>query len=133
MSWRIGSRIFAALATPALVVFGVTLAANAGQTAPKLLYCVVDADGTIVPQQSSGCVGSATLGPGDYEVYFNADIAGGAYAATIGLPGSVGSSPSGEITVVGRTGSTNGLFLKTYDSVGGPAARAFHVHVAFTP
>ena len=46
---------------------------------------------------------SAThLGTGIYQVLFDHDITGSAYIGTIGLTGSSGESPAGQIAVVGR-------------------------------
>ncbi|MBB5960271.1 hypothetical protein FHS29_006894 [Saccharothrix tamanrassetensis] len=153
--------MLAALAAIALLVFGAAQMASAGpvapqgsptieqpplspaaqeqaklagaptaQLTPQLVFAVVD-NGTLTGQ-NFGASGAARVGVGTYEVFFGAsDITGGAYTASIGIPGSVGASPSGEVTVVGRVGTTNGLFIQTYDSAGALADRSFHLHVAF--
>jgi len=155
------SRVLAALAAIALLVFGATQMASAGQAGhqakptaeqpplsaaaqrqaalaggpsalvtPQLVYAVVD-NGTLTAQ-NFGASGAAKLGTGTYEVFFGgSNIVNGAYVATVGIPGNVGVSPSGEVVVVGRAGTTNGLFIQTFDSAGNPADRSFHVHVAF--
>ena len=69
------------------------------------------------------------VGARAYEVIFNRDVRDCAYVATVGLSGSSGSSLPGEITVVGRAGAPNGVFITTHDSAGGPSDRGFHLAV----
>ncbi|RKT57385.1 hypothetical protein [Saccharothrix australiensis] len=160
-SSTVRNRVLAALAAIALLVFGAAQMASAGpvgaqgapsfeqpplsaaaqeqaklvgvrsaQVTPQLVYAVVD-NGTLTGQ-NFGASGAARIGVGTYEVFFGAsDITRGAYVATLGLPGNVGASPSGEVNVVGRIDTANGLFIQTFDSAGALADRSFHVHVAF--
>ncbi len=159
---KVRSRVLAALAAVALLVFGAFQVASAGPVAqdkqqvieqpplsefaqdqaklagepsalvtPQLVFAVVNSDGSL-SGQNFGASGSARLGVGTYEVFFGGSvITGGAYTASIGLAGNVGASAPGEITVVGRVGTANGLFIQTFDSTGALADRGFHVHVAF--
>jgi hypothetical protein len=63
------------------------------------------------------------------EVIFSHDITGSAYIATIGLAGSFDISAPGQITVVGRAGNANGVFVQTSDSTGTPTSLGFHLAV----
>jgi hypothetical protein len=95
------------------------------------LFAVVNPDGSLA--RGFGAVSSQRLAAGQYEVVFNRNVTGCAYIATIGLSGSSGASPSGEITVVGRAGNANGVFLTTTDSAGNFADRGFHLAVHCPP
>jgi hypothetical protein len=88
---------------------------------------VVNANGTFA--RGFGVVGTSRLGLGTYQVIFNRNVRLCVYNATIGLAGAAGSSPPGEITVVGRATSVNGVFITTHNSAGAPADRGFHLHV----
>jgi hypothetical protein len=91
------------------------------------LFAVVNADGTLA--RRFGAVSSQRLALGSYEVIFNRNVRDCAYVATIGLSGSTGSSPPGEITVVGRFNNANGVFLTTSNSAGTLADLGFHLAV----
>jgi hypothetical protein len=65
------------------------------------------------------------LALGAYEVVFSRNVTRCAYVATIGLSGSSGVSPSGAITVVGRFGNPNGVFIATSNSGGTPTDLGF--------
>ncbi|MFC8850388.1 MULTISPECIES: hypothetical protein [unclassified Micromonospora] len=94
----------------------------------QLFFAVVNSNGALV--RGFGVFSSLRLGVGTYQVVFSHDLTGSAYIGTIGLPGSVGASPSGEIAVVGRAGVPNGVFVQTFTSAGAPADRAFHLAIA---
>jgi len=91
-------------------------------------FAVVNANGTLA--RGFGTVSSARLAVGQYQVVFIQNVARSAFTATIGLTGSVGVSPPGEIAVVGRAGMPNGVFVQTWNSAGTPADRSFHLHVS---
>jgi hypothetical protein len=90
-------------------------------------YAVVDASGMLV--RGHHAVSSAPLGTGEYQVIFDSNVRGGAYIASIGLPGSLGASPPGQISVVGRFNNVNGVFIETTDSSGNLADLGFHLAV----
>lgn len=69
------------------------------------------------------------IGTGTFDIRFDIGIRQCAYTATIGLTGNSGASAPGEITVVGRAGTNNGVFLQTFDSAGNVADRSFHLLV----
>ena len=90
----------------------------------QALFAVVEANGALA--RGFGVVSAARLAVGQYQVVFNHDVTRSAFIATLGLSGSVGVGPSGEITVVGRNGIPNGVFVATLTSAGVFAARSFH-------
>lgn len=93
----------------------------------QAFFAVVNANGTLA--RGFQAVSSVRLGLGIYQVLFSHDITGSCYVGTIGLSSTSGSSPSGEIAVVGRVGTPNGVFVQTFDSTGRPADRGFHLAV----
>jgi hypothetical protein len=93
----------------------------------QAFFAVVNANGTLA--RGFQAVSSTRLAPGQYQVLFAHDITGSAYVGTLGLSGALGSSPSGEIAVVGRFGAPNGVFVQTFDSAGNAADRSFHLAV----
>lgn len=93
----------------------------------QAFFAVVNANGTLA--RGFGVVSSTRLAVGQYQVVFSHVLTGSAFVGTIGLSGSVGSSPSGEIAVVGRNGVPNGVFVQTFTSAGVAADRGFHLAV----
>jgi hypothetical protein len=69
---------------------------------------------------------SRRLGTGQYEVIFFQYIRHCTYTATLGLTGSSGSPPAGEIGVVGRVTDVRGVWVETRNSFGALADRPFH-------
>lgn len=92
-----------------------------------VLDAVVSADGTLA--RGRGALSATAIIPGRYAVVFRYNIRNCAYVATVGLPGSLGFSPSGEVTTVGLFSDRRGVFLATADSAGRTAARGFHLVV----
>ncbi|MDG4829145.1 hypothetical protein O7627_07475 [Solwaraspora sp. WMMD1047] len=93
----------------------------------QTFFAVVNANGSL--NRGFGVASSTRLALGQYQVLFSHDVTGSAYVATLGLSGSVGGSPPGEIAVVGRNGNPNGVFVQTFNSAGGAADRGFHLSV----
>lgn len=98
---------------------------------PQAVTGAVASNGALCAGQGFGVVSATRISTGTYEVFFNQTITSGVYVASIGLCGNLGASAPGEITVVGRFGTTNGLFIQTYDSTGLLADRGFHVSAQF--
>ncbi|WP_320065028.1 hypothetical protein [Micromonospora sp. RTGN7] len=94
----------------------------------QLFWAVIESTGVLV--RGFGAVSATRLGAGQYQVVFSHDLTRSAYVGTIGLTGAVGSSPSGEIAVVGRFGVPNGVFVQTFTSAGVAADRAFHLTIS---
>ena len=92
-----------------------------------VLWAVVNPDGTLARGRGALAASRADAPTGAYEVLFDRNVRRCSYTATIGLSGASGVSPPGEITVVGRSGAPNGVFITTHDSTGALADRGFHL------
>lgn len=93
----------------------------------QAFFAVVNANGVL--SRGFGVVSSTRLAVGQYQVVFSHDVTGSAYVGTVGLAGTSGVSPSGEIAVVGRAGIPAGVFVQTFASNGVAADRGFHLAV----
>lgn len=109
----------------------VTSGEVGAQALRQTVSAVVNANGTLAAGQSFGATAATKIGVGTYEVFFDQVITAGTYVATIGIAGNVGASAPGEVTVVGRVGTNNGLFIQTYNSAGAPTDLGFHVVVMY--
>ncbi len=94
----------------------------------NVLSAVVASNGMLVRGTN---VSSATVtvdGAGTYEVLFNRDISS---CVAVGALGGVGNevTNAGQITITGRGGNVDGLYIVTSDSSGTTASHAFHVIV----
>ena len=89
---------------------------------------VVSANGRLI-RGSGATAASQPEGKGTYEVDFGADVTGCAYVATIGEPGSKLVAPAADITVVGRSGIPEGVFVETADNGGLAKNFPFHIDV----
>ncbi len=105
----------------------------AGPLAPPILFtsawAVVNANGSLA-RQSGDVVSTARLTVGQYEVIFDDEVTECVYTASLGLSGSLGIGPAGEIEVVGRFLNVNGVFVSTHTSTGAFADRGFHLLVS---
>ncbi|MEV4770167.1 hypothetical protein [Micromonospora humida] len=93
----------------------------------RMLYAVVHANGTLA--RGLGAASATRLAPGMYQVVFDQDVSYAGYVGTIGLAGSAGLAPPGGISVVGRTGIPNGVFVRTFATDGSVLDRPFHLAV----
>ncbi|MBO4208682.1 hypothetical protein [Micromonospora echinofusca] len=96
-------------------------------TTARTSAAVVSSGGVL--NRGINVVSSLRLATGQYQVVFDHDVTRGTFVGTLGLTGSVGISPPGEIAVVGRTGIPNGVFVQTWNSAGVRTDRAFHLAV----
>ena len=99
----------------------------AGSAAPARVYAVMNADGTLVRGKSVASV--LKIGTGVYDVRFNRNISSCSWLGTVGLGGFSGSSGPGIVTITGRAGTNNGLFVTTYDATGTAADLPFAADV----
>jgi hypothetical protein len=102
------------------------------------MYAVVDEDGGISRIYPTGGGFTADrLSTGTYEVRFGGiDITACAYIGTIGSVLHLGPYSPGFITVVGRAGADDGVFVQTFsldDSSASPADMSFHLAVICSP
>jgi hypothetical protein len=69
------------------------------------------------------------LGTGAYEVLFDKDVHSCAFTASIGTTGAGAVINPGQVTVAGRAGNVNGVFVATVDRTGASADYPFHLAV----
>lgn len=100
---------------------------NALPSTARTSIAVVSSGGVLV--RGINVVSSLKLATGQYQVIFDHDVSRGTFVGTLGLTGSIGISPPGEIAVVGRTGIPNGVFVQTWNSAGTRTDRSFHLAV----
>jgi hypothetical protein len=93
----------------------------------RTFFAVVNGDGTLA--RGGGAASATRLAPGNYQVLFRRDVNRGAFIATLGLSADAGASPPGEIIVNLRAGTTNGVFVETFNSTGAVEDRSFHLAV----
>lgn len=93
----------------------------------KGCFAVVSANG--VRARSKCAKSSSRSAVGQYLIVFDADVRRCSFQATLGLAAFQGISPAGEIAVVGGFGTTNGVFVQTFNSAGAATDRAFHLTV----
>jgi hypothetical protein len=94
----------------------------------ELLWAVVDGDGEAIVRGNQA-VSVNRSSAGIYQVRFARNVRNCVYVASIGLTGSSGNPPPGEIGVVGESASVNGVWIQTFDSAGTSADRDFHLIV----
>lgn len=92
------------------------------------LFAVVNSDGSLA---RAGCPGttSTQLATGEYQVSFPRDITACGFIGTIGLSSFSGSTPPGMITVVGRLGNPDAVFVETANAAGTLTSQGFHLSV----
>jgi hypothetical protein len=116
----------------ALGLLAVAGASQASAQSPDLItsttiYAAVKANGTIAA--SNGVVSSANLAPGLYEVIFDRNITTCAFVGTIGTSATSGTVQPGQIEVVGRGGTTTGVFVQVQNSAGTLTNKAYMLSV----
>ncbi len=89
--------------------------AKAGKPKQRVT-AVVKADGS--KHRGLGFVSSAKIGTGVYEVFFDRSIKKCAWTGTVGLGGFSGATGAGMVTITGRNGTNNGLFVTTFNGAG---------------
>jgi hypothetical protein len=106
------------------------VAAPTGTTATCNTWCAaINADGSIA--RAHAFTTASHLITGEYQVLFytsataQKNISKCVWLATPGLPGFVGSQPATIITTAGRLGTTNGVYVATYDATGAPVDAPF--------
>jgi len=91
------------------------------------LYAVVNPDGTV--SRGAGVGPSARLSAGTYEVIFKRNIVHCSWTGSIGQPGFSGSVAASHISVTGRGGTNNGVFVQTFNSANAATDLPFHIHI----
>lgn len=100
--------------------------AKAGKAKDRVT-AVIRADGS--EHRGRGLDSSNRLGDGVYEVFFDRSIKKCAWTGTVGLGSFSGSTGPAMITITGRVGTKNGLFVTTFDGTGAPTDLPFHTVV----
>ena len=109
---------------PSKIIYKTALPPPAGVS----YSAVVNNKGHLV--RGSGATGASRAeGNGTTEVDFTNDVSGCAFVATVGEPASNGSEPASFITVVGRSGTPQGVYVETLDHSGSLANLPFHIDV----
>jgi|1186.fasta_scaffold18962_1 hypothetical protein len=93
----------------------------------KANFAVVDSTG--VRARSSHVVSSQRLSTGAYEVIFDHRVKNCAYNATIGTTGTGSVGSPGSITVAGRAGNQNGVFVLIVSRTGASLDSSFHLAI----
>ena len=99
---------------------------DAGAPATRL-WAVIDFNGTVARASGIG-PGTFREDTGIYDVFFNRDVSGCAYVASLGGP-DAGTPPAGTVAVTNLFGAPKGLFVITRNSAGNNASLPFHVAV----
>ena len=97
-----------------------------GAPATKL-WAVIDFNGTVARASGIG-TGTFREDTGIYDVFFNRDVSGCAYVASLGGP-DAGTPPAGTVAVTNLSDAPKGLFVITRNSAGNNASLPFHVAV----
>jgi hypothetical protein len=92
------------------------------------VWAVVNSNGTLA-RHGGACIGTSSSGSGSYDVLFPKNIVNCAYIVTVGSSGRNGTVAPGYATVVGAAGTTNGVFVQTFNSSGILTAMGFHLVV----
>ena len=97
---------------------------------PTLLSAVVDEKGNLIRGRYAVSASPGDVAVGSYVVKFDRNVRCGAYVGSVGLPGSSGIAQAGTVTVVGRSGDPNAVYIAMYDENGNRVNRPFHLVVA---
>ena len=103
------------------------VAASPAAIGPAHVFAVVNAGGTAL--RGKALASSTTLSTGVYDVRFNRDTSLCSWVSTVGFGTFSGSTGPAMITITGRAGTNNGLFVTTFDSTGTPANLPFSADV----
>jgi hypothetical protein len=92
---------------------------------------VINSDGTVMRAATLPyhVTASSNIGTGQYDVRFSHSIGGCAWVGTVGFGTFGGNTGAAEITITGRSGTNNGLFVTTANSAGTLTNEPFHVIV----
>lgn len=91
------------------------------------LFAVVNANGTRM--RGKGDASSTKLATGVYEIRFHRNIVQCAWQGTIGFGTMSGSTAPSFISVTGRAGTVNGVFVQTWNQNGVATDLPFNVYI----
>jgi hypothetical protein len=99
---------------------------DAGPPATRL-WAVINADGTVARGSGVG-TGTVRENTGVYDVFFNRNVSGCAYVASLG-GANAGTPPAGTVGATNLSDELAGLYVTTRNSAGNLANEPFHVAV----
>ena len=116
---------------PAAGKAAVTPHFSAGTAVKVKAAAVINSNATVLRAATLPyhVVSSTSIGTGVYDLRFSHSISGCAWVGTVGLGGFSGSTGPAQITMTGRAGTNNGLYITTFNGAGTPTAEPFHVIV----
>ena len=100
---------------------------DSAATIPPRVFAVLNSNGTKL--RGKAVASTARLSTGVYDVRFNRNISACAWTGTVGFGTFGGSTGAATITVSGRAGTNNGLFVTTFNQSGAPTDLPFTVLV----
>lgn len=92
-----------------------TTSVAAATTLPRV-FAVVNANATLL--RGKGVASTAHLGTGVYDIRFTRNLSSCAWTGTVGFGTFGGSTGAAQITITGRSGTNNGLFVTTFNAAG---------------
>ena len=96
-------------------------------TPPPRVFAVVNANGSVL--RGKGLTSVTKLGTGIYDVRFGRSITTCSWVGTVGFGTFSGSTGPAMITITGRVGTNNGLFVTTFTGTGAAADLPFNADV----
>jgi hypothetical protein len=137
---RTKNKVAVAAAAAALVSGAVTTASaapsapntpeqvtTAAATTPARVFAVINADGTKL--RGKAVASTSRVGTGVYDVRWNRNISTCAWTGTVGFGTFGGSTGPTMISVSGRAGTNNGVFVQTFNGSAAPTDLPFAVVV----
>lgn len=91
------------------------------------LYAVVNGNGTV--SRGAGVTSATRSSAGVYEVIFKRNIVHCSWTGSVGFGTFSGSVPASHISVTGRAGTNNGVFVQTFNSANAATDLPFHIHI----
>jgi hypothetical protein len=120
--------------TPSTSSARVEVGRAPAKASAQVQSAVVRTDGSLARSfPKSGISSSLVDDPGGYEVVFPRGVRKCTYSATLGLPGSSGTADAGFVTVVGRAGNPNAVYVRTMATNGNNLNQSFHLMVSCKP
>lgn len=115
------------LSSAAVLAFAFAASAAAPPPAHISGFAVVDKGGDLI--RGKNATTAAQLDTGIYTVDFSSSVKKCVFTASTGLPNSDGSNVAGFVTVAGRGGDDNAVYIRTFDANGDPTDIGFHLNV----
>ena len=116
---------------PAAGKASVTPSFSAGTPVEVKAAAVINGNGSLerASKLPYGVSSISRIGTGVYDLRFSHNIGECAWVGTVGRGGFSGETGPAQITITGRFGTKNGLYVTTFDGSGTPTNEPFHVIV----